>query len=406
MKSESEFVVFIDESGDLELDTEKQGASNLFISVAVVLRRDVLEDAHRRLSKVSKDYFRGKEIKSSAVSNKHQRRVIILNEILKIDFSFSALVINKRKIYKDSGLRFKSSFYKYFNNQIFKRLSRLGKSIQIVADRYKSERFFIEFSRYVEKAINCRLKTPIKHSFDNAINQPCIQLPDFIAGTLSFCFDPDKTNEFSEEFRGMLKSKEIIVDIWPIASIDDYDILKMESSEFDAVIMESNIEKTMDVLDELRNEENSDSDVQYAVLNELLSIEMRFAANKSRKYMNKKKLLKLTGYPEMVPINFSSKIIAPLRVRGILLSGTRDGYKIVTSLRDIHDDIRDDAMKVLPMMNRLLSIRDAVKILTNNKLDVLDSYGNKLLKKILLSYKEMKESQALNGDGEKEEENL
>jgi len=394
-KGESEFVVFIDESGDLEIDTKKPGASNLFISVAVVLKRENLESADQQLSKIAIDYFRGGEIKSSVIAKRYQRRLNILKEIAKIDFFYFALVVNKKKIYEDSGLSFKPSFYKYFNSQIFDKLADLGQRIEILADQYKGKKFYAEFSNYLERKVNSKLKLPLNHRFDSSTNQPGIQLADFIAGTLSYCLDPDKKNDFSEQFRESLSKKETVLDVWPDLFLSSIDLPGIESSEFDKIIMEVNIEKAMIVLDELREAPEKENLLKHAILNELISIEMRSIANKWRIYKTRNELLKLSGFSGMASRNFQAKVVRPLRESGIIIAGTTNGYKIATSLRDIHEDIEDDEAKIIPTIKALLSIRKTVKIITSNELDILNSYDSQLLKAVIMAFIKESERQAL-----------
>jgi len=387
MNNDSKQLIFVDESGDLELEIDKPGASNLFISVAVIVNSNNLHDAEDSLLRISNTFFRGEPIKSSLVGKRYKRRLKILREILNIDFTFLALVVRKRCIYKDSGLRFKPSFYKYFNRKLFMKLAFSGMALHVISDRFKGNRFFLEFKKYVDSRVLPEIDIDLSHEFDSSANRPLIQLADFVAGTLSFCLDTDKMNEYSEAFRELLKEKELLVDIWPHEECHSSWPLEITKSPFDLQIREKSINRVINTLEELKTDDAEDSKIQHDILSELLATEIRSIYNNKRVFRSRKELLNMIGQEDIQSRAFSAKVIGPIRDKGVLLTGTRKGYKIATSLYDIQEDIKDDATKIIPMIKRIILIADRIKILTENKLDILNTHGDKILINIIRTYK-------------------
>ena len=72
---------FVDETGNHDLEITKDGASNLFICVAVVVNDDQSKLVEERMREISRDEFSNSEVKSSGIGGNHNRRLKILNKI-------------------------------------------------------------------------------------------------------------------------------------------------------------------------------------------------------------------------------------------------------------------------------------------------------------------------------------
>ena len=71
---------FVDETGNHDLEIEKDGASNIFICVAVVVNDAQSKLIEARMREISRDEFNNSEIKSSGIRGNHNRRLKILNQ--------------------------------------------------------------------------------------------------------------------------------------------------------------------------------------------------------------------------------------------------------------------------------------------------------------------------------------
>ena len=61
-------------------------------------------------------------MKSSSVGKNHTRRARILQKLAKLDFNILLLVIDKHKLSSQSGLKYKTSFYKFLYQRIYEHL--------------------------------------------------------------------------------------------------------------------------------------------------------------------------------------------------------------------------------------------------------------------------------------------
>jgi hypothetical protein len=106
----SNLTVFVDETGTNELDSDKPGVSHLFICVAVVVDDTGLTATDAAIRQLSTDLCSGAEISSKRIGGDHKKRLKYLERIQNLPFGYFALVINKDRIPKDSGLQFKPVF--------------------------------------------------------------------------------------------------------------------------------------------------------------------------------------------------------------------------------------------------------------------------------------------------------
>ena len=105
-------VAFADEFGTNSFDFDTQGSH--FIAASVIINRDELEEIEKQIEEVRKKYFQTGEIKSNKVGKDHRRRLIILKELSKINFTVYGVVIDKSKLYGE-GFKYKKSFYKFYH---------------------------------------------------------------------------------------------------------------------------------------------------------------------------------------------------------------------------------------------------------------------------------------------------
>jgi ATP-dependent RNA circularization protein (DNA/RNA ligase family) len=76
-------------------------------------------------------------------------------------------------------------------------------------------------------------------------------------------------------------------------------------------------------------------------------------------------------------------VVGNLRDKGILISSSRSDYKIPTSAKDLDSFINLGKRIILPMLNRIKEARNAIKLATNNELDLLSKAEFKQLKDLL-----------------------
>ena len=140
---------FIDEFGAFGYDFDNQGCTTHFLIGAVIVDESNLSFVSERVENIRKKYFQQGEIKSSKIGRNHKRRISILNELKQLPFHIFAFVCDKRKIYENSGLRYKQSFYKFLNNIVHQELRISYNNLTITADEVGGNDYLQSFATYV-----------------------------------------------------------------------------------------------------------------------------------------------------------------------------------------------------------------------------------------------------------------
>lgn len=376
---------YVDESGNHDLEIDKEGASNLFVCAAVIVNSNQDRLVKQKMEDISSTFFSGSEVKSSNIGSNNRRRLSILEEIEKINFGYYALVINKAQIEKDSGLSFKPIFYKYLNNMLYSRLLRSGTNLHIIADEIGGKAFMSSFLPYLKKKGKPDLFTDYTHKFASSEDTPQIQLADLIAGTLTRCFDKDKISSQKTQFRELLRSKELGIASWPLRHQFISEISLNDSAHrWDNIIHECSINRAFNFLQEYEGSSDEKHQMQISVLRHLIFLR-EFEDEGSYGSVISDRLiayLMKEGFPELSRQQLSSQVIGPLRDWGVLISGSSDGYKLVCTVADINCYLFHNLSIIGPMLSRLNTARQGIRQDTSNQYDILADKNFSFLKSI------------------------
>lgn len=148
-------------------------------------------------------------MKSSKVKANHSRRILILKELARIDFKIFALVVDKQRIYDESGLNYKKSFIKYLNGILYNDLTNYYPKLELSSDELGTKEFMSEFGNYLIKNHAPNLLGEYDVAFVNSKSNVLIQLADFISGTIAFGFEKNKCCNEYKEFYEIIKERVI-----------------------------------------------------------------------------------------------------------------------------------------------------------------------------------------------------
>ena len=371
---------FADESGNNSFEFETQG-SHFIVASILVKSEEQLQKLENDLEVIRKRHFQTGEIKSSKVSDNISRRKKILDDMLELDFSISAVVVDKRQLTTE-GFRYKKSFYKFVNNLLYKELFRTFPELQLSVDEHGTNKFMLEFKKYVEKNHQRTLFSGIEFKHANSKQSIVIQLADFIAGTIACIYDITKQNEYSDELLSLIKPKITSINIFPRKlTLNDFDESNYEQT-FDKRISNVSFQRIFDFIEKSNSSDLQISD-QVAFLKLLIWLQR---ANPKNVYISTKEIMRHLNSTREKPMNeeyFRSKIIGNLRDKGILISSSNTGYKIPTSKKDLESFLKHGNRVILPMLNRIKEARNAIKLATLNELDILEDEKYKELKNLL-----------------------
>lgn len=380
----SRILAFADEYGSNSFDFTKEGTH--FVVAAVILPAEEKDAIEEKINQIKKKHnFQLGEIKSSKIGSDVTRRRKVLEDIVELDFSVYAVSINKKEL-EGEGFKYKKLFYKFLNGLIYQELFKTFPNLSLEVDEHGSNKFMIEFKKYVEKNHKPDLFTGSEFNVANSTKSVLIQVADLIAGTLGHCFDENKNDLDKTEFLGILKPKLSGINHFPRKREDIINQELIESGEYDEIIMNLAKNRAYIYLDEKKAVKQEDFD-QINFVRLLLLYLNTFGKNG---YLSTSEILKhlQVGRKEEIDSEYlRSKVIGKLRDKGLLIASSsqrkKGGYKFPTNESDLLDFISHGNSLIIPILSRIKRCRESVKLATQNKLDLLNSPKFKEIKKIL-----------------------
>lgn len=361
--------IFIDESGDTSIQIQKQGVSNRYILVAVIVGESSVKAVETAARKISKLNFSGAEIKSSKVGNNINRRRRILSQLSTTDFKYYAYVVNKSDIYKESGLQYKEPFYKYLNGNLYERICLPNSINHIHSDMYGRSDFMESFQKYIRKRYETTFFQSVNFDYVDSKNSHLVQVADFISGTLARCLD--KKDDM--ETLNVLRRNEIYTYSWPpkISRANDFENLE-DSEKYNQIVKEQSVSQAKNFI--YKNIESNDSDTQ-AKIQTLEYLLHRFFIDPGEYIYSPEIIEHLSkiGLKDIKSQALMSGIIAPLRDSGVVIASCNKGYKIPNSTSDLHDFVKTVDGLVVPYVERLNAAREIMMLASGGDYDIVSS---------------------------------
>lgn len=365
---------FIDEFGAFGYDFNNSGCTTHFIIVAVVIDENNLSDVAEGVEIIRKKYFQQGEIKSSKIGRNHKRRISILNELKQLPFHVFAFVCDKRKIYENSGLRYKQSFYKFLNNIVHQELRIAYSNLIITADEVGGNDYLQSFAAYVRsKEIPIDLFDNSLFRFENSKHSVIIQVADIICGSLAYHYDVQKNTEIDGyNYQSLLGDKILRIKEFP-ETFETFNVSQNDlNPEYNPEIADICYRKAKYFIETHNNTEDVEVKQQISVLNYLL---FRFMNKSPRKYIPTKELINqlvYLGYDKLSLQTFRNKIIAKLRDNEVIISSSTGGYKIPSTEKELYDFVNHGKSIIMPMMSRLKTCNDVIRMGTNGKINLFE----------------------------------
>ena len=375
-------LAFADEFGTNSFDFDKQ--SSHFIVCSIIINEHDLGLLEIEVEEIRRKNFQTGEIKSLKVGPNHKRRKAILEKLCKLNFRIYAVVINKKLLYSE-GFKHKASFYKFANGLVYKELYRTFPNLILSVDEHGSNDFMLSFKKYVQKNHIGNLFEGANFLVENSKSNLMIQVADFMAGTLGYCFDDTKKSSESEEFLKILEPR-----LSSISNFPNYDNLIENAvvfdKSFDARVAEMALRRAVSFVRDKQNNEPSHSD-QISFIKLLL---MYHTTYRKKGFVSTKELINHLDAGREHKISeqyFRTQIVGKVRDSGVLIASNSSGdkgYKIPTSAEDLHKFIKHSNSIITPMLKRIKRAKDIMSLATHGELDLLAAYPE--LQKIIANF--------------------
>ncbi len=366
---------FVDESGAFGFDFANNN-THFVITVLLVNQAD-LSQLESGFSSVKQKYFPTSEMKSSKIANKDDIRSTILSEINALPFTYFSVIIDKTKIFRDSGLQYKKSFYKFLYGLLYNNLYKTFAKLEIVADQIGSQEFMLGFKNYINENYKVDLFHQERFTFSESHNVLLLQLSDLLAGTMNRFHNGSSSIDLNK----ILPGKDVGKILWPSIKIEltpDEDEIE---DDFKEIIKDVSLLRVNSYIHKTQGSENENELMRIRFLEYLKSI---YLYNQKTRYVPTHEILDYLRNFVTYDLNeqfLRSHVVGPLRDEGVIISSSNaGGYKIPFVRKDLIDFVELCNTRIRPLANRLKKCNEAFLLATGGQLDLLSGPDYKILK--------------------------
>ncbi len=322
-------------------------------------------------------------MKSVKVGGDDQRRMRVLQSLLKFDFLALVGVTDKARLRRGTGFEFHGSFVKFFSDRVHKELKNIFSALHIIQDEHGDADFMAGFRDYILRDAPHTLFDEVDAEFGDSRSFVLLQLADFIAGTVRRQYER-RGGGSGLNFIRELRPK-LILQEWPwVNEPSQVDVASARATPFDAPVAATAVHLARAYVDRQGKSDDPMMTRRCAFLSFLLC-ELQFGRPFS--FVLTPSILKHLNRLDGRPINkfeLRSSVVAPLRDAGVLIaSSNQGGYKLPTSVADLCEFVNHGLGIVKPLLDRLATCREQVRLATDGKLDLVDRDEYRLLQRLL-----------------------
>jgi hypothetical protein len=304
----------------------------------------------------------------------------LLEELRELDFSFHALLVDKRQLHQKSPLQYRATFYKFLSGLIYNNLYRTVPHLSVVASALGTPKFMESFRRYIQENHQVDLFSPAPFTFSKAGEEPLLQLAAFLGESL---------NGFHAGLPGVDVERELAghcvgVNRWPEGYVPyTVDTGNVRADAQDEAFTAAALLRARGYLG--RHEGNEDPVIKSRIVfvEYLLLV---FTYNHRTRYVHTHELLQHLnsyGYEHFTEHRFRSLVVGPVRDEGVLVVSSGAGYKLPCSVRDVYSFFNYYNQQIQPMLHRLGQCHRALELATRGGLNVLEQPEYAGLRKLL-----------------------
>ena len=374
---------YIDESGDKSIHFEKDGVTTYFIVSAVIINEDVVDQIRDKFLEIAKLHTQAPEIKSSSKTFKNiDKRINFLKDIAKLDFRIYSIIVDKRKIFEESGLRFQNSFYKYVNGLLDNELYDYYPFLELIADNHGTDKFMEGFISYVrDNHQQTELFRGPEFQFCDSKEEPLIQLADFIAGSLAKCYEPTKIELRSKEILQILNRHILHLREWPENPPKLFQRIADEDEKYNQELVDFIFFRINDFIRLNQGRQEPEIKNQLICLNYLI---YRFKVDPYEYIFSEEIIDRIKVRDSHINKRiFSKDIIGNLRENKILILSSSNGYKIPCCKGDLIRFFNSYSSQIIPMIDTLNKTNITIKSATTGNMDLLQEENYTVLKNII-----------------------
>lgn len=357
---------YIDEAGNKDTDVPKEGATNYYVLGCLLVDAEKAAEVDACVEQAAKNHFSGAPLKSSGIADNDARRLRVLQAIGSLPGQFYALAIDKRKLYRETGLRFGRSFYKWVLQHAAGELLHSFDDIKLVVDNHGSEKFRKEVEAYMQRRYSGDLFARSRFRFTPNAQSRGVQVADIVAGTVLKSLERG-----DQQLLGAIRDKLLFTGAWPRDAFPyhlDRDVTEAEKRA-DSRIVDLVLRRARAFVQAHGERDGDEERAQVLVVQHLVD---RYLAEPSA-YNPGAALRRLVRAQVLgvadKPRSFMTRVIAPVRDARVMIVASAKGYKLPTCVAEVLRHFDQTCNKVSPMIARMHHFRDDVRLATGGEVD-------------------------------------
>jgi len=344
-------IIYVDESGDLILPSE-DSISYYTINAIYFDQKDL--DKYRDLAnEIVKKHAGTGELKSSNIGNKISRREKVLTDIATANFPFYCLVIDKQRIFKDSGLRYKQVSYKYLHRMFYERIKRNFYNIDLISDPYGNSEFMKSFIKYIQS--NGNLFEQIQ--FIPSPKEPLLQISDVVAGSIRRVY----LEQVPVNILEIIGYPSVPIEEWPpnVRKFSEFEGI-YEYKKYDSLIRKMSLNAARKFVENYIDHPEIELRSQAEVVRFLL---IKFYEDPTQ-FVHR---YEIENYLNSISISINHRtILSKLRDNNVIICSTEKGVKIPFNSEDIYQWVQRASSQLVPYLKRVNQVRTDILIGSQN----------------------------------------
>ncbi|HEJ5961042.1 TPA: DUF3800 domain-containing protein [Pseudomonas aeruginosa] len=376
---------FVDESGNHDLDTSKSGSSAFFVVCSVIVAEKDLQQAYELAEAVRARNFQTGEIKSSNLRAKDSdRRKRILLELAELPLRLYVTVVDKARVHRDGGLRFKQSFIKYVNGLLYQRLFNHCDHLQMTVDEHGWPEFQASLKDYVEARYVDDLFGEEAFHTKSSKDDVLIQVADFFAGSIAQIYEGKASADVEGAYKSILRDITLGILEWP-PKYQSLLLPPMDASTYaDHRVHQAAMKQADRFTEKVGFNPDEDQRLQLCIL-DYLRFRSEFVSNDYVSTAEIANHLAGRGFNGLSDQKIRSSGIAKLRDAEVIIASAPKGYKFPKARADINDFVELAASQVVPLLDRVRKAREVYLLSSVGEYDILEGKSFTQLKNLLSS---------------------
>lgn len=351
--------VYVDESGSPHLAEEGQGSNDHYVICAIVVEEEHLNTKITSSRGIVNSHAGAGELKSSNIGSASNRRRQILIDVFEEEINAFCLVVDKKRIWKDSGLRFKPSCYKFLHKLFYRRLKSSSLEISVYADEYGRSEYMESFERYISSETSLLEK----FCFVGSHETPLIQIADVIAGSIRRIYDGIDDKSLIPD-QGL---NRLVIEEWPPkeAIQDQLEI----SQDVDLAIRSIALRNARVYVEKMMLSDEPENNLRADAIRYLL---WRFEMNPDE-YIHRQEIVDYlyeSSGATLNPSQLTSRVFADARDSDVIIASSDGGVKIPYSAVDLRRWMERTESQVAPYLRRAGKARNTILIASDSRHDI------------------------------------